>query len=83
MSDGIECKECAATTAPDYGYELENWNDLPDIIKTTCVSFSGNGISKSLKNRCASILCDTNCIIIELSYSEKAVIRNSANVSFS
>ncbi|XP_053377505.1 endosome/lysosome-associated apoptosis and autophagy regulator family member 2-like isoform X2 [Mercenaria mercenaria] len=49
MSDGTECKECAATTAPDYGYELVNWNDISEVIQTSCVSFSETNCNNDSK----------------------------------
>ncbi|XP_060575357.1 endosome/lysosome-associated apoptosis and autophagy regulator family member 2-like isoform X2 [Ruditapes philippinarum] len=49
MSNGVECKECPATTAPDYGYELQNWNDIPNVIETTCVSFSEENCNNDTK----------------------------------
>lgn len=44
FSDGkADCKECAVSTEPVYGYHFQWWHSIPDGLEASCFSMSDRG----------------------------------------
>ena len=37
----LDCKECAVSTEPVYGYHLRWWRSIPHPLRASCFSMSG------------------------------------------